>query len=175
MDDEINVLRDPEEELIELINKDNITPKGSINLTLDDVELSDPVSVSYGGRNTRVTVKAKPSSKYTGTKDVFYNRLALSDLGYIGIISDEPISAQMILEMITSKKGISMLADDFEPIIIPYLEAGEALKINLIAKPTAIKWYGQTQADYAFGIPAGLGLLHELIHNTLPTQGYLTQ
>jgi hypothetical protein len=174
MADEINVLRDPEEELVELINKDNITPKGSINLTLTDVDLSDPVPVSYAGRNTRVMVRAKVGSNYIGSKDVFYNRLALSDLGYIGIMSDEPITAEKLLEMITSKKGISMLVDDFEPIVIPFLEAGEALKVNLIAKSTAIKWYGATQVEYAFAVPAGLGMLHELIHTLLPSQNFLT-
>lgn len=160
---------DPKQQLIDLINTDNGT-----TLTLADVTLSDPSVVDYASRNTKVTVTSNPDSPYENTKDVYYNRLALTRLGYIGIITDIAISNDDFLNLISSNKQVQLLADEFQSFTIPVLEVGEIGKVTLIAKPTAIKWLGQVDAEYVFGVPAGFDALHTLIHVTLPADGYLT-
>lgn len=156
------------QELIDLINHDNHT-----TLSADDVTFSAPSIVNYQGRNTQVTVTANPNTQFSGNMNVFYNRLAVSDLGYIGIVSADIISPDDFLAMISTNKGIDLLAEEFEPFIIPVLEVGGVAQIALVAKSTAIKWYGQTMADYAFNLPPELDLLHQLVNVTLPASGYL--
>jgi len=163
------VLTNPQQQLIDLINQDN----GS-TLTLADVTLSDPSVVDYAGRNTKVTVTGNVDSPYENTKDVFYNRLALTRLGFIGIITDTPLTNEQFLDTISSNKQVKLLEGEFEPFTIPVLEVGAIGSVTLIAKPTAIKWLGQVDAEYVFGVPAGFDALHTLINVTLPADGYLT-
>jgi hypothetical protein len=156
------------QELIDLINHDNHT-----TLTVDDVTFSAPTIVNYQGRNTQVTVSANPNSALSGSMNVFYNRLAVSGLGYIGVVSADAITPEEFLAMVSANKGIDLLAEEFEPFLVPVLEIGTVGQIALVAKTTAIKWYGQTTADYTFNLPPELALLSELVNITLPSQGYL--
>lgn len=177
MADPISITTVPKQQLVELINQDN-----QMQLTLADVSLSDPVAGNFefpqtdGSikiRNAKVTVTATDTSEYVGTKDVFYNRLALSDLGQVGIISSSPITSDQLLQIITSRKGIQMLADEFETILLPVLAVGATGRINLVAKATAVKWYGTLQVDYAFNLPPEMDILDHLINVILPSYNLL--
>jgi hypothetical protein len=168
MADDNSLSNIPKQQLLDLINNDN-----GVALTLDQVTLSDPVPFNYANRNTKVTLTAKPDTAFANSKDFYYNRLALTRLGYVGVVSTEPISSEQFLQIVSTEKKIQLIADEFEYFTMPVLETGEVGKITLIAKPNAIKWFGQIEADYIFGVPAGLGLLHTLIHVTLPSEDYL--
>lgn len=157
----------PKQQLVDLINATN----GS-TLTIADVDFSDPVAGNYtlpeGLRNARVTMTAAPGSEYTGSEELYYNRLALSDLGPIGIITPTPLTGEQFLQTLSSQIGVDLLAEEFESFAIPVLEIGIESIVTLVAKDTAIKWYGEVSVGYAFTLPVGLDVLDRLINVTLP-------
>lgn len=156
------------QQLLDLINASNAS-----NVSLDDVDFSAPEFVFFSGRNSKIVVRAKASSPYAGEQDFYYNRLALSNLGYVGIVTDEPLSATKLLEIISQQKKVDLLADEFENLALPVLEQGDVLSITLKTKEQAVKWHGQVQVDIAFGLPSNLAAFHSFLHVTLPSAGYL--
>ena len=157
------------QQLIDLINKDNGT-----NLRLQDVVLSPPTPVSQNGRNTKVVVSSVAGSGYAGSQDIYYNRISMSKLGYVGVLTDAPLTTSELLTMINAQKKIDLLAEDFQQILMPVLEVGDVGMITLRTKADAIKWWGETQVEIAFGIPDNIDLLHQFVNFTLPSPGYLT-
>jgi hypothetical protein len=158
----------PQQQLVDLINHDN-----KKNFALNDITLSVPIAVTYEGRNTKITVTANLGSKYFGSQDFYYNRLALNDLGYLGVLSETPLSMTDMLSMMSTQKRVDLWPDEFEPFTVPVLEEGEVGKIILRAKPAAIKWRGEVQVEYLFKLPDNVNALHQFLHYTLPSAGYL--
>jgi hypothetical protein len=158
----------PVQELINLINNDNQT---TLNVT--DVLVSPPIANDYGGRNTKVTLTASPSSQYSGVQDFYYNRISLSRLGVVELLLDSPLTAEEILPILSTQKGITILLPDFEPIALPHLDPFQTGTFTLVAKTSAIKWTGQVTVNVAMGLPNNLADLHHLVNVTLPSAGYL--
>lgn len=151
------------QQLLDLINSDNST-----SVTLDEVSVASPEAINFAGRNTRVMVTAKSDSPYAGDQEIYYNRLAVTKLGYIGILTETAISAQQLLAMISAQKGVELLAEEFEEIAIPVLEQYGSAPILLKSKAQAIKWHGQTEVEYVFGLPPNVELFRDFLHKTLP-------
>ncbi len=156
------------QEVIDLINQVNTS-----NLTVNDVSFSLPAIVAYQSRNTKLTVSAVPGSAYAGSVDVYYNRLLLTDLGYIGIQTVAPLDFPGFLQAISAQENIDLLPEEFSPVTMPAIDDGGLATIQLVALSTALKWYGQTSADYALNLPPELPALHQMINVTLPAPGYL--
>lgn len=157
-----------QQELLDLINSSNST-----DVKIDDVEITALEPANFADRNTKVVIRAKANTSFSGAQEFYYNRLALSQLGYLGIVTNEQLTVEKLLQIISSQKQIALLSEEFEDIVIPVLEAGGIGRAVLRSKAQAIKWHGEAEVDIAFGLPGNLDAFHTFLHVTLPSAGYL--
>jgi hypothetical protein len=156
------------QELIDLINHDNNT-----SLQASDVTISAPEVVDYQGRNTKVVVSANPDTQFSGSMNIYYNRLSLPALGTLDASSPVPLTVSDFLTLLSNQKKIDLLAEEFDDIVLPDIQIGEVVKIPIVAKSGAIKWYGQTVADYTLGFPPEYDIFDHFVNVTLPSYNLL--
>lgn len=156
--------------LFDMLNAENPAP---FTFTESNVTLSPPLPADVEGRNSQVAVTAILGQGYSGATDVYYTRLNLADLGYMGIVSEFPVSAEEILAHLNTVRVAEIEGIDLEQISMPVLETGVVLAVRLTAHPQSYRWIGETEVELLIGIPAKANLLHTFLHSTLPAPNYL--
>ena len=125
----------PKEICLALLNRDNST-----NFTLNQIDFisMEPTQGSFA-RNTKITVTALPNAPYSGTEDVFYNRLDLAEQWATTVCVariDGPTNAVDLLPAINATYELNITADD----IVNDAVTGDTHE--LIASASSLIWTG---------------------------------
>lgn len=128
--------------ILDLINDTNDS-----ELTLAQVDLSDPVPQE--DEQVQVTVTPKEGSGYTGSVNVFYNRLNFMDFSMIffpaglTIQLGEATMISDLLPQINAAFGVALSADDIVdgPITGWSGEPNEILPVPIEIQPTSLVYY----------------------------------
>ncbi len=133
----------PEQILIDQINEDNTT-----TFTPALLEFGVPAT-DAGAKNTKVVITAAVGSGYTGTRDIFYNRVDLATVPGARSTIFQVGNADQLSELvpeINTAYGINLTTDDFTEAAIPAFPGQmphETQTIDLVAKATSLIWRGQ--------------------------------
>ena len=131
-----------------LINEINY--KNSTNLLYTDFDFNIPEPVSIFGKNvnTKVMITPKTSSPYTGTREIFYNRLDLGEIltNPVGQVFPENFTKlSEIIGKINTVFGINLKVDDYYDQNLPiyYTSPGGVIpRVNVTAKPESLLFTG---------------------------------
>lgn len=161
-------------ELLELISNEN-----GIRPPLDDNEVghSGPAVPVTGNvfNNTKITIQSLPTGHYKNNVDVNYHRITLTELvGDVGLITDDPITPQLLIDFINLRTGADLTLLDVEPIVIPVTDLVGLYDIQVNSLVNGIKYCGSRTVQMLFGLPMSVEKLHILMNHTLPSEGYLT-
>lgn len=137
-----------EQIVLDLINNDN-----ALTLSLAEVRLNAPVP---NGDTTRVgvTVRPVPGAGYGGSKEVFYNRVLLSDIPTLANGEDRQVDIALssdVLDFINTKYGVNLGFEDVtvngadlgtlnSPIVQEY---DVPLVFTITAKAASFVWAGE--------------------------------
>lgn len=134
----INLNQSSSEMLLDLINQDNNT-----TFTLADISFGIPTEYAgIGGRNTLVTVSAKPGRPYLGSFTFHYKRLDFSILWPTGLQFTTNIAygnTHAILNLINNEYSLGLKEED---IANTTFVSGVA---TLTALSTSLAWIGSVQ------------------------------
>ena len=158
--------------LLNLINSENPQQQ---NLTAADVSFSTPVVDVGFGWNTKVIVNSVPGSRYIGSVEVCYTRpnlLELNNSVINNIISEVPFTPEIILDLLNTSRGTDFTVTDMEVITIPVINMGDVASITLVMKSNSLAWVGDTNVSVLYGLPSNTNILHSLLNNLFPSNGY---
>lgn len=137
-----DLTRLPEVILVDLINRDNGT-----SLRVADVNFSIP-EVNLSGKNTRITVTAKPNVGYTGSATLTYNRINLNTIPANRVIIFSATTETFIRDIISrinTKYLVNLTTNDFIDEPLPSFSLtvpGETLPFTLRAAPGSLIYNG---------------------------------
>lgn len=129
--------------LLDQINEDN-----SRSFTTALLTFNAAAADSSGAKNTKVTATAANGSGYTGTRDIFYNRVDLSTVpGSRGVTFQvgDAVNLSDLLPEINTLYGLAMTTADFTDAAIPAFPGvapHETQTINMVATDAAVLWSG---------------------------------
>lgn len=132
----------PAQILVDQINDDN-----SSSFTTALFNFGVPAA-DGGAKNTKIVLTAAGGSGYSGTRDIYYNRVDLATVpgnrGTTFQVGDAETLAELIPE-INTLYGINLTAADYNDVAIPAFPGEaphETQTINLVAKSGSIVWRG---------------------------------
>jgi hypothetical protein len=158
---------DSTDKLLQLLNETNDPLK---TFTRINVGLVDVQSVEIDGPITKVTVTAVPGRGYSGSVDVQYHRLDLSEvIAGKTVRSLNAMTPQIVIDLINSSLGLFLSVDDLLPFTTPTPEEGTAVVIDIEAAPDSPGFMGLTQITVEYGRSwldqvVGRRSLNELTH-----------
>lgn len=137
-----------EQIVLDLINNDN-----ALTLSLAEVRLNAPVAQD-GTTRVGVTVRPVPGAGYGGSKEVFYNRVLLSDIPTLANGEDKEVDIALssdVLDFINTKYGVNLGFEDVtvngadlgtlnSPIVQEY---DVPLVFTITAKAASFVWAGE--------------------------------
>jgi hypothetical protein len=132
----------PLEILVDLINFAN----GSA-LTLADISFSPATALLVGNRNTGITIKARPSSVYSGSRDLTYNRVDMATIPGQRSKQFNIEGAQSIKDLIPQINAayrLNLLPEDYFDDPLPVIDPTATVPYNfaLRAKPGSYIYRG---------------------------------
>lgn len=110
---------------------------------LDNFIISDPsrATGTLPRKNTIVKVTPLLGSKYYGIKTVWYNRIHISELGFIFVTRTNENTVVDLLPQINEKYKLFFTEDDVEDEILTSTQIG-TFEIQLNIKHTSLMFYG---------------------------------
>lgn len=133
-----------------------------------EVLILDPPQINPGDRNTAITVRAVPGSGYTGEVTVHYNRIDLARTNASGLMSEQVITTDAILQHLNQHTELTVLAEDLESIQVEVLEVGDTNTMTVTAKADSLGWVGTAEVAVLYGLPPNSDELYDLMNHLLP-------
>jgi hypothetical protein len=160
-----------QDDILALIISDNPHP---FQIIKESVTLSPPVADFSINGNTKITVNSVPGFGYYGSVDVFYHRITLPELGEIQLLSETQFTPETIVSMINAKKRVDLtsLDLDLDSVIVPSMSVGDMKTVVLATKLDSLGWTGETDVSLLYGLPGNVNLLHEIVTEIFPSDGY---
>lgn len=116
---------------------------------------NDPEPGVVPGKNTKIKVTGKSSSKYIGTRVLHYNRIPLSQLGALRVTRESETNVVELIPKINNKYGLFLSEYDLAANpLLPY-EIGE-ITLNVEVKPTSLIFLHDTGEVIYLIIDGGL-------------------
>lgn len=158
--------------ILALIDANN--PPNRLPVSVDTVTLSAPVADYGAGWNTKLKVSSISGHGFYGDVDVFYHRVTLPELGTIRLLSETQFTSETIVSMINAKKGTDLSASDLhlDLVTVPTLNLGGMETVVLAAQESSLGWTGETEVSLLFGLPGNVDLLHQIVTELFPGDGY---
>lgn len=154
------------DQLIALINDANI-PR--FPFAPSDITFGTPIADATSIHNTRIPVSAIPGSGYTGSVDVFYNRIALTDTAIsAGLMSEDPITTEAIVAQMNRHPAVVLTEGDMLPFTVPALQIGDIVTVQLQAHDDSLGWMGTAEVPLLFGLPPNSDELFDYMNHVLP-------
>lgn len=153
--------------IVDLINKNNTLYHP---LTVNKLTPSLPQVAVNSTKNTVLTISAVFGSGYTGSVDVYYNRIDLSQLGSaVEVSSEEAFTVDSFLQAMIDKYGLSIVSEDLLPYDVSAIQTLEETTVTLTAHPCSLMWKGTIGVSTAVGLPSPttLELLDTFVQQTL--------
>lgn len=97
----------------------------------------DPGPSTVPDKNTKIKIIGKSSSKYIGTRVLYYNRIPLSQLGEIRVTRGSEVSVVDLIPKINNKYGLFLSEHDLVDNPLLGYEIGE-FQVNVFIKPTSL-------------------------------------
>ncbi len=137
------------ERLYIVLNEQFNPPKQFANRT---IKFQEPTVVDLHGRNTLVTIEGIPGRGYYGDVDVYYDRLALSDVVEPFIFRTlDSITEASLASAIANKTGVDVTAADLATIDLPALQDGESTTVTVTASSRSLQWTGSLEMTVEYG------------------------
>lgn len=156
--------------LLNLIGREN-----EITLAINQVTISPPsTEVGSSGKNTAVTLTAVQGQGYTGTADVFYDRVALSSapdgLSTEFLMPSPPATTHGLLDAINERYNLSLQPIDIVDTALPAANPDGSRSVTLQAAAISYGWIGTLAITLVPGTVdlADVILVTELDGLTLP-------
>lgn len=156
--------------ITDLINFDN----PDLQLPADMVDYSNPIPMTGNYRNTDLTVTPRPGSGYTGSTNVFYDRLditafALTVNGMEDIVFDalEHSRLSHLIPQLNLLLGINLTDADYVDIDLPSFNdiPNEELSVTVAIRPSSLIYIG----NLTIKIKANPIMLNEVVAITYLT------
>lgn len=163
-----------------MLNQDQIlaaiitkNPEASV-LDNSEVVFSLPTANNDVLRNTKITISAADGSPFSGSVEVFYHRINLSELGDIDVQSATIFTPANIVASINAQFNTELTLADIETFTIPSMKIeGDVSEITITAKTNALGWLGSTDIFLGLNIPPNMNAFNEFVSEILPANGYL--
>lgn len=127
------------EKILSVIKQSN---PAALNLTVNDIVLSNIVILNGDARNTQITVSAS-STGYSGSVNVKYNRKNLNSLGAnLTFYKETAFNQQFIIDKINETCNTGFTINDFLPFTTVNNNTGKVERVTLTASPTNYEWFG---------------------------------
>lgn len=158
---------DATDKLLQLLNETNDPIKTFTRINVGFVDIG---TVEVDGPITKVTVVATPGRGYSGSVDVQYRRINLTEAADGKTVrSLDQMTPQIVVDLINNSLGLFLTLDDLVPFTTPTPESGTAVVINIEAQPESPGFMGIAQVSVEYGRSwldqvVGRRSLNELTH-----------
>jgi len=135
----------PEQIIIDLVNDKN----PSLGLTTSLVTFGAPAVYSgTEARNTKLTLSAASGSGYSGDRDIFYNRVAITDVPgtrSLDYTVGNAVNVSDLIPEINARYGINLTAADYVDAVLPTftdLQPNETKPFDLVIATGSLVFTG---------------------------------
>lgn len=147
-------------DLINQANPDMFYEAKPSNITLGVPE----VFAGLDGRNTRLPVAGIDNHGYTGTSQVFYERIDLATL-FVGVLPSfrglDFTDLHTLLDRINTRYGMWLEIDDVENVVFPeFTTLEEHYEFEMVVKDARLNWVGAVTVELIHGNPTLESVVH---------------
>lgn len=132
----------------------------------ENIRVISVASDSSTGKNTKAVVEAIAGERYSGQRDIFYDRIDLAAVqDDSGLISATAFTPELICSKIAENWNTWFDVSDLEAFVLPDTSDGEIHDVVLTAKPTSLGWFGSVRISL---VQAETDTFNTSLHTTLP-------